>query len=374
MSIQNIKKALFIGATLFSFNAHAQIEKGATTLGGSLQYNASKSTSSISNNSSTGFSISPSYGRFITDKIMVKGQLSTTLGKGNIVNSGTNAYDYKSNLKALSIDAEVRYYFNPKAKWKFFGSASASKSFQKYSFTSTQNNVSTTNKYNFDDLDYSIFGGVNKFINEDIALEAKLGYSTDINGLLFRGLGIQRKGHYIGFNLGLNNFTNFKTNDKNFDGLIDKDRSIINGNLSVNAYKDQDDNNSFFERKGVYATLDLEYGRFVAKGLLVGAKANFIIEKDFQNYSVSPYVQYFYPISKRLMLHGLAEIQGSINQNNTTNFTFRGAAGLTYFLSKNVALSANLLDFSKSFNKGSSSFEWQNRNIGSNLGLRFFLK
>ena len=39
MSIQNIKKALFMGViTLFSFKAHAQIEKGATSLGGNAHY------------------------------------------------------------------------------------------------------------------------------------------------------------------------------------------------------------------------------------------------------------------------------------------------------------------------------------------------
>ena len=373
MSIQNIKKALFMGATLFSLNAHAQIEKGATTLGGLLQYNTGKITSSSSTINSSGLNISPSYGRFITDKIMVKGQLSTIFSETNFDNNAINGTNLKLNFKSLNVEAEARYYFNPLAKWKLFGGASVGTFFSKYTFTSIPNDSSSINKFESDDLYYSVFGGVNKFINSDIALEAKLIYSNNINGLLFRGLG-QRNGNYIGLNIGLNNFTNFKTTDKNFDGLIDKGRSIISGNLSMNAYRSRDENNGFLNR-GAYATLDLEYGQFVAKGVLVGAKANFILQKDVQSYSVTPYVQYFYPVSKRLMLHGKAEIQGAINENNTTYFTFRGAVGATYFLSKNVALSADILNFSKTTAKTKApTTQWQNTNFTPNIGLRFFLK
>ena len=86
-------------------------------------------------------------------------------------------------------------------------------------------------------------------------------------------------------------------------------------------------------------------------------------------------MQYFYPVSKRLMLHAKAEIQASINQNNTTSLTFKGGIGATYFLSKNVALSADLLNFSTTTIK-SKPFgnEGQYKNFTPSIGLRFFLK
>lgn len=378
MSTQNIKAALFVGAIiLFSQSVlTAQIEKGVTSLGGNATFENSKFTSSYATSKSNTFSISPSYGRFITDRIMVKGKLNTLLANTTIDNKGiyNDNTDYKLNTKLLSLEAETRYYFNPTAKWKFFGGISLGGTFGNSEYTTLLNNsINSHSDSKIEGFDYSVFGGVNRFLNNEIAVEATIGYSSTNNGIPL-GFGYFGKTPNVGLNVSLNNFVNFKSTNKDFEDLISKGRTIIGGNLSLNTYSYKNDNLNT-RINGNYAKLDLEYGRFVMDGFLIGTKANIIYQKNYQYYSINPYVQYFHRVSKRLMLHAKAEVRGAINQNNTTYLTFKGGIGATYFLSKNVALSTDLLNFSSTTVK-SKSFgdEGQYKNFTPSIGLRFFLK
>ena len=310
---------------------------------------------------------------------MVKGKLSAQdlnySSDFSIFLNNNQANSYKSKYQSISIETEARYYFNPTAKWNFFGGVLIGGSLKKDETSAfTNGNISTKSGGKSKSFNYSAFGGVNRFINKEIAIEATLGYSTIINGI--RGYGYFDNFPNWGLNVGLNHFTQFKTTEKDFEGLISKGRSIINGNLVLNTRSQKTTLNNIETRfRTSFATLDLEYGQFVAKGLLTGAKANFIFEKRFQSYSITPYVQYFSAVTKRLMLHSKLELQGEIDQNNTTFFTYRGALGATYFLSKNVALSTDVLSFSKTSGKSAnSSSEWEIKNLNSNIGLRFFLK
>ncbi len=365
---------------LFSINTYAQIEKGATTLGGQAFYNNNQYSESPNSSNQKNLNLSPSYGRFITDKIMVKGKLDAQYLNNqsdfSIFLNSNKVNSYESKYQSLSVEAETRYYFNPTAKWKFFGGVLIGGSIKKdESSTFTNGIIYSKIEGKSDNFNYSVFGGVNRFINKEVTLEATLGYSTINNGIP-RGYGYFDNLPNWGLNVGFNHFTQFKTTEKDFEGLISKGRSVINGNLALNTRSQKFTVNNIETRvRNSYATLDLEYGQFVAKGLLTGAKANFIFQERSQNYSITPYVQYFSAITKWFMFHTKAEIQGTIDQNNNTNITFRGALGATYFLSKNVALSADVLSFSKTSGKSAnSSSQWEVKNLNSNIGLRFFLK
>ena len=188
MSTQNIKTALFV-ATIILFSQAAltaQIEKGVTSLGGAATFENSKFTSSYSTSKSNTLSISPSYGRFISDRIMVKGRLNTLLANTTIDNKGiyNDNTDYKLNTKLLSLEAETRYYFNPTAKWKFFGGVSLGGTFGNSEYTTLLNNsINSHSNSKIEGFDYSIFAGVNRFLNNEIAVEATIGYSSTNNGI-----------------------------------------------------------------------------------------------------------------------------------------------------------------------------------------------
>ncbi len=358
MSIQNIKKALFIGATLFSFNAQAQIEKGATTLGGSLNFNTAKGWNSLSS--------SPSYGRFITDKILLKGSLDAFISNNTNVSSRYANFD---------ITPEARYYFNPKKQWQFFGGASLGQRTLRIS-----SDINDPTKFKNHDFHKSVYAGFNKFLNQDIAIEGTLGVKhsnvmLETPAYLISSYGLTNV-YTTGLNLSINNFSSFKSSDSNFEGLIDKGRTIIGGKLSLNTYTgtgfDANANYKPIKRRGNYAVLSAEYGKFVANGLLIGVKINVALSDNAKIFGVTPYIQYYYPVSTRFMVHVKAEL----NYNSTTysNFgAFKGGIGATYFLSRNVALNLDVLNFNKNFNSALPTTA-NGKAISSNIGLRFFLK
>ncbi len=80
MSFQNIRKGLLAGAILlFSLNAQAQIEKGATTLGGSANFNAAKGWNSLSASTFTNHDFHKSayvgVNKFLNRDIAIEGTL-----------------------------------------------------------------------------------------------------------------------------------------------------------------------------------------------------------------------------------------------------------------------------------------------------------
>ncbi len=358
MSIQNIKKALFIGATLFSFNAHAQIEKGATSLGGS--FNTAITKNGMSTN------LSPSYGRFITNKIMIRGKIDFLTSRTKTPNYKYTNYDFSP---------EIRYYLNPQSTWKFFGGAAVG-----LRTLSVSSDIFVRGKFSNHDFHQSAYVGFNKFLNKDIALEGTLGVNhsnvmLETPAYLISSYGLTNV-YTTGLNLSINNFSSFKSSDSNFEGLIAKGRTIIGGRLSLNTYtgKGVDLNANFksVRQRGNYAVLNAEYGKFVANGLLIGVKTNVELSDNARIFGVTPYVQYYYPISTRFMVHAKAEL----NYNSTTysNFgAFKGGIGATYFLSRNVALDFDVLNFNKSFNSALPNTA-DGKAISSNIGLRFFLK
>jgi hypothetical protein len=118
--------------------------------------------------------------------------------------------------------------------------------------------------------------------------------------------------------------------------------------------------------------LSAEYGKFVTNGLLIGVKTNLVLSDNAKVFGVTPYVQYYYPISKRFMVHAKAELD--YNFTKYSNFgTFKGGLGATYFLSRNVALNFDVLNFNKSFNSALPTTA-NGKALSSNIGLRFFLK
>lgn len=358
-----MKTALFV-ATIILFNQAAltaQIEKGVTSLGGTASFENFKSNSLFSSPNYNTFNLSPTYGRFITDKIMIKGSIGIST-----LNSRKDYY----NFKQYDITIEVRYYFNRESTLKFFAGASVGLR----TFTHSQGSFlsSRYSKFTNHDFHQSVYGGFNYFLNKEIALEGTLGVShANISeGLFTRNL---TNVYNTSINLSLNNFVNFKSSDKDFEGLISKGRTIIGGNFSLNRYSGKSYDyglNSTYKQRGNYATLEAEYGKIVVNGLLIGARVNGVLGDNAKQFTVTPYAQYFYSVSKRLKVHAKAEFGYNISKY-TNSTTIKGGIGATYFLSKNVALNVDILNFSKTIFSNSTL---KSNTTGSNIGLRFFLK
>ncbi len=354
MTILNAKTTV-LGTCLLLLTSfvHAQIAKGVSNIDGGMSINNTIDNSGYFANKNLGTSISPTFGHFLTDKIMVKGKLSGEVSHYSYFNT---------NINNVGIDIEGRYYFNPKSNWKYFAGVSLGVNTFKYDYFS--NNIS--DGYTLRTLNYGAFVGGNKFLNNEIALEGRIGFSY--------GLGEQKAVFYpgqnqrtndIGLDIGLTNFINFKNKTKDFDGLIDEGRIVANGHLSTHFFNTRNEGGIYY--RGHNSTLNADYGQFFAKGLLLAGKFDGQANEYTINGTASLYAQYFYPITKRFMLNAKAGFDYSFEKYKHSYLAISGGLGATYFLTKNVAIDLNLINFSKSTDNN-------HQKVNFGVGLRYFLK
>jgi hypothetical protein len=348
--------SLFMGLCV-----NAQIGLGSSTIGMNTGFQNSKIENTVydyflyKTNSSY---FKPSYGLFLTDKIYVGGAVGVDFGtlKSVNINSNTNL-----SVSTYYVAPEFRYYFNPKENWKIFGGISLEYGHSKSDYLI--NNLASS--YPLSYLKPSIFVGFNRFLNNEVALEGKLSYDFIHHFVDKPNLPPSDVNNW-GLSLGLKNFVQLKNGNTDFEGLVSKGRTVINGNLSLQGAA-RDLLNIY--QPSFNGALNLDYGKFVANGLLVGGRLNATFyNSDFKHLDlgITPYIQYFYPVSKRLYLHGKAEFGISQNRFGATSNVNLGI-GATYFVSKNVSIQFNALELSKSLNRGTVTG-------GSNIGVRYFLR
>ena len=140
-----------VALVTFSFAAQAQTEKGRFLIGGTAGFN----NRSINGNGITTFNLSPNVGYFIIDNLAIGAQLQLT------VRSGEGDFNDETSFGFTPF---VRYYFADAGPARFFGQG-------RIGFGSTKfaNNADS----------YFTFGlgaGVDFFLNDNVALEAFLGY------------------------------------------------------------------------------------------------------------------------------------------------------------------------------------------------------
>ena len=147
----------------------AQTEKGDWLVGGQLQLNTAKNSSTIE--------FSPDFGFFVIDNLAIGGRLSTNYSKLGDV-----------KVTSLGVGPFARYYFtNEKVRPFFTGDMEFLNRKVSSPGSSTTENA----------FAYLLGGGAAIFINENVALEAVLGYKNtkvknqDGNGGLNIRIGFQ---------------------------------------------------------------------------------------------------------------------------------------------------------------------------------------
>jgi Outer membrane protein beta-barrel domain len=144
-------KKLLLSISFFAlgFIANAQTKKSTWLLGGGLSFSSQKNFSS--------FYVYPDIGYFIQDNLVVGGYLDI----------GTSKVKDADASNSLLVGPFVRYYFaNLGDKVKLFSDASFGFGSEKQSGTSSEYTK------------WQLLAGPAFFLNESIALEAKLNYSS----------------------------------------------------------------------------------------------------------------------------------------------------------------------------------------------------
>lgn len=159
----------FSGSTLFSQSA---IKKGNYTLSGSVSYSYSKNT--IDNESSDytlkayNFGFSPAFGFFISDNLLVGGNISFNYNELNSISTYRNIFgtpvtlENKSIRRHFALGPEIRYYFT---SLSFFPFLEIAYNYSKELATDQYGHI------------FNFTGGINYFISNSVALEPFIGYS-----------------------------------------------------------------------------------------------------------------------------------------------------------------------------------------------------
>ncbi|MCU0381962.1 MAG: porin family protein [Chitinophagaceae bacterium] len=147
--LSNLTPVLILVLLLSSLAGKAQTEKGDWLVGGLLDLNTAKN--------STTFQFSPNAGYFLLDNLVFGGNLVFSYNKFGALKS-----------TSFGIGPFVRYYFTENKIRPFFA---GDMTFEKVKFTTT-NGSSTEDAFN-----WFLGGGAAFFINENVALDGLIGYA-----------------------------------------------------------------------------------------------------------------------------------------------------------------------------------------------------
>jgi Autotransporter beta-domain len=346
-----------------------QITKGSKTISSAnLGYQSSSQSRSTSSNTSDEYS-SYSLGLNVSGlQYMVTNHLQLGLGFGfgisknnfSTDNNGNQIYEY---LKSFSLKPCLSYYLDN----GFYGTIGGDYTpiFFKETNSKGVEIFSRTNN------DYKVKLGIGYLlpINEQV-------FINGFAGLEYLNIG-QTEFSLIGISVGLKNFVPsiFEKSSEDTPQYLESGRSIIEGGLNIQYT---------YERGGsVYTAATFSRLKFRNKhfafGYYAGASINILPNRDDFYYAEGGIkARYYIPMSKRWFIYpelGLGLDFNKSNVDTKVNIVFSKTVGFNYFLTKNVALDANI-SFGVNSSK-SDNLQLNNllTNVNSNvtLGVTYFI-
>lgn len=329
----------------FSVLSHAQIGLNTSTLSGNAALGYQYTNSNSYKSSSNVALFSPTFGKFIGKKTLLSLQPDLLYTRYSIENPSRLGTYESGNV---GLNANIRHYINPDAKFKFYGEAQFGAT--KYWYPS--DNVGGPFEFTTGRIGGTI--GANYFLNKTIALDAKVGYLRELS---LAGPKYSTDKFYIG--VGLANFMHAGSEVGEGTELIEKGRKSIDGNIGVSI----DDFGTSYQLKA-------KYNQFIANGLMLGGSIEaadnpFPRRLLFNGFKVDASLRYYIPLTKKLFIYPEAKV--TYFNLSSNKFYYELGVGMSYFIKKNVALDIDL------FKLGAAEGQ-TNTFLGANVGLKYFLK
>jgi len=140
--------------------AQNPIKKDVYKLGGSISLFFNSHDDKYAADNNTSIDISPSLGYFVTNNIMLSGNVGLTISENE--SSLKNGPTFKSTYRFLNVGLGMRYYFDSEKIIPFLG---ISATYSKRINTSLEGNG------------ISFIGGINYFLSREVAFEPAVMYS-----------------------------------------------------------------------------------------------------------------------------------------------------------------------------------------------------
>jgi hypothetical protein len=354
---------------LIAVPTFTQITKGSKTIGSAnLGYQSSSQTYSSGTNLSTEVG-NYSLGLKIQGPLyMVSNHLQIGMGFGFDISKGNYSIDAKGeqiyeHLKSFSLMPDVTYYFYN----RFYANIGGAYRPLFYKETNSLNIESfsrVTKNYN---VKFGI--GYLLPINEQVFLNG-------LAGIEYQNVG-QTEYSLLSISVGLKNFVPsiFGKKLEDTPQYLESGRSIIDGGLHIQYTYERGGSVSI---GGAFSRLKFR-NNHLAFGYYGGASLNILPNKnDFYYANLGTKARYYIPMSKHWYIYpelGLGFDFNKSNGNTRVNFVLTKTVGFNYFMTKNVALDANISFGLNSMKPDDLQRNTSLTNINSNInfGVIYFI-
>ncbi|CAA7196757.1 hypothetical protein CHRY9293_02832 [Chryseobacterium potabilaquae] len=165
-----MKKVLLAGAIALFGLSNAQIAKGTTYVSGTVSYSSEQDNND--NTKENKLSLVPTVGYFVGTNLAV----GLGVGYNSDMNKTelTNGYN-KFTKSAFVVEPFVRKYWTLSEKLYIFGQLSVPMQFGNVKGETSTNNVTTSQKTNFNSFGVSVKPGLDYFLNKNWTIEATIG-------------------------------------------------------------------------------------------------------------------------------------------------------------------------------------------------------
>jgi hypothetical protein len=318
--------------------------------------------------------VSPFYGKFISNKLLIGGQSfidyqrNTQVG----VTQPTQPYlDVKRTKFEFSLSPLIRYYLNEASKCRIYAQLQGEMKLTVDNYSSKSNSQDLNiNRTEFDAEYVAGSLGINKAIDTYIYNEANISF------VRFKGIS------NISLNYGLRNFMPSILSKKNEEGTpqyLAKGKSVYDPSARLE-YEMQD-----FSDNSVKLSLNYLQARFLTDRIAIGGRAYLSTLLYTQNQNVNyenktnvclhlnPLARYYLPVTERFYVYpeiGLSLYYDNLSQNRLTT-NYKTSVGFNYFMNKNVAYEFNFYWYSNNYvdNERNSAYF----NSGITLGVTYFI-
>ncbi len=345
---------------LFSSLIHAQIGLGTKSIAGNIEMSYQNSSAfNWEKPFSSNLNLSPAFSTFISKRALLT--INPIINQKRLY-FACSQYGYFIQDE-YALNSSFRYYFNSNGKLKIFGSAGLN--------FSTQKNYYSDDPYSYREskfLTSNVGLGFNYFFNNSVALNVSADYEYAI------GTNNRREDIFSAYQIkvGLENFISANSEQVQSDSLLYRGKKLVAFNLKI--YKKIE----LHQQSEGY--INFMYGRFILKNLVLGVeftdRENFYPNRNYPMAGI--FARYYIGLGKRFFIHPELDFKVYLSPEDYRVKWQKAntiSLGMSYFLKKNVAIEANLLqyDLTDRFQRDLTKYQDKNLNVGLNIGMRYFL-
>ena len=306
-------------------------------------------------------SFTPSFGAFLSSRLLLEGQFSVSSSKFPI------SYSENSFLGHI----KAQYYYLDAKRWKPYFSVGLGLGQNSLNIISNigGGNQNFSGTYNVSNS--QIATGTHYFLNKNVAIDGNLSYGVVVSNE--KNVTKQNKIRTVsvGLTIDLKPFLDIASikESRETTDFLHEGKMMLSGSISASTFKNSKATQNY---KTVDVDANVDY--FLGKRLAVGANVFYSSFLGIRNYRAGLSASYFFHLKKRFYFTPSIKSNIYFNDGASTftrlRFVHTPNLSLYYFLNQNIALNIGL---SYQFESGSKLTTTNYDKLSLDMGLKYFI-